>query len=209
MHNPGFENENNDINVAIELEKEKIFSKKQEKIIAKNIILFILFRTQTFQYIEDNYLKELSSELPNRNGITKILESIADITMKEIKAILLYSSSNSITFDRWSSKNGTPYFGITLKALIDYEFKDFFLDLIELSSENATNISAIVSSSLKEYGLDLNNITSCTTDNCPTMQAAARDLNVWRIPCVCHLLNLIFKEFIENCSVCHLLNLIQ
>mgnify|MGYP002474866661 CR=1 FL=1 len=33
-----------------------------------------------------------------------------------------------------------------------------------------------------------------------TMQAAARDLNIWRIQCVCHILNLIFKEFIDNCS---------
>lgn len=48
------------------LKKKKTFSKEQEKIITRNIVLFILFRTQTFQYIEDKYLNELSSQLPDR-----------------------------------------------------------------------------------------------------------------------------------------------
>lgn len=198
VHNPDFENSDGDKNII--LEDEKLFSKKQEKIIAKNIILFILLRTQTFQYVEDKYLTELSSELPNRNGITKILEKISDITMQEIKSILLFSSSNSITFDGWSSKNGLPFLGITIRSLINYKFNDFFLDLIELNSETAINISQKISNSLANYGLKLTNIISCTTDNCPTMQAVAKDLNLWRIPCVCHQLNLVFKEFIENCS---------
>ena len=124
VHNPDFENSDGDKNII--LEDEKLFSKKQEKIIAKNIILFILLRTQTFQYVEDKYLTELSSELPNRNGITKILEKISDITMQEIKSILLFSSSNSITFDGWSSKNGLPFLGITIRSLINYKFNDFF-----------------------------------------------------------------------------------
>lgn len=44
---------------------------------------------------------------------------MADVTMKETKATLHYSLSNSITFDGWSSKNGAPYLGIKVKALID------------------------------------------------------------------------------------------
>ena len=110
-----------------------------------------------------------------------------------------YSSSNSITFDGWSSQNGNPYLGITIRTLIDYEFKDYFLNLVELSLEDAANISTKVFFSLMEYGLDLQKITSCTTDNCATMQAAVKDLNIGHIPCVCHILNLIFKEFIDNC----------
>lgn len=50
-NNPDFEIENNDFNDIIEIEKEKI--------IAKNIILFILFRTQTFQYIEEQLFERI------------------------------------------------------------------------------------------------------------------------------------------------------
>ena len=114
--------------------------------------------------------------------------------------MFIYSSSNSITFDGWSSKNGTPYLGITIKSLINYKYHDFFLDLIELSSENAANITANVITTLANYGVSIDSIVSCATDNCPTMKAVADDLNLWRIPCTCHLLNLIFKEFVENCS---------
>lgn len=47
--------------------------------------------------------------------------------------------------------------------------------------------------------MTIENIISCTTDNCSTMIATARHLNIWRIPCVIHVLNLIFKTFIDNC----------
>lgn len=66
--------EYNDENDENALEKITFFTKIQEKTIAKNIILFILFNTQTFQYVENKYLKELTTELPDRKGITKILE---------------------------------------------------------------------------------------------------------------------------------------
>lgn len=56
-----------------------------------------------------------------------------------------------------------------------------------------------MTTSLEKYDLNVNSLISCTTDNCPVMNAAAKELHIWRIPCVCHLLNLIFKEFVSNC----------
>ena len=111
-------------------QKNDFFSENQEKFLIEKMVSFIIFSTQTFQYSNDESLKKISNKLPNRNKITNILEKLAKATRDEIKSTILYSSSNSITFDGWTSKSNIPFFGITIRCLIDDEYKDFFLDLI-------------------------------------------------------------------------------
>lgn len=91
---------------------------------------------------------------------------------------------------------------ITVVSLINLEYRDYFLELIELTSENdnTVNLAIEVSSCLDKYGLNLDNIVSCSTDNCSVMNATADELNLWRLHCTCHLLNLIFEEFAMNCK---------
>lgn len=182
--------------------ENSFFTKEQEKYINEKIISFIIFGTQTFQYVENFYLRSLSSSLPNRNKITKILEKVCNLTIEEIKSKLIYSSSNSLTFDEWSSKSNVPYLGITVRSFINLEYHDFFLDLIEINSETASssNLAIEVRKSLEKYNIDTESIVSVTTDNCSTMISTCDILNLFRIPCVCHLLNLIFKEFVEKIS---------
>lgn len=71
--------------------------------------------------------------------------------------------------------------------------------MIEITSEKSLLIAGEVSKSLENYGIDGDDIISCTTDNCNVMCAAANELNIWRIPCVCHMLNKIFEVFIKGC----------
>lgn len=194
IHQPEF------IDISNNKQKDYLFSEKQELIIANKIILFVLLRTQCFQLIEDEYLKSLTSKLPSRNYLTQVLERISNATINEIKQKLVYSSSNYIIFDGWSSKNNTPYLGITIRSLINNQYFDYFLDLVEITSENqnAINIAIEISTSLEQYGLTPDKIISCTTDNCKTMICAAKELDLWRIPCTIHLLNLVFKTFVES-----------
>lgn len=186
--------------IPSKIKKNELFSNSQEKMIIEKIVNFIIFSTHTFQYTENSFLRSLSQNLPDRNKITKILSKISDLTIKEIKSNILYSCSNSITFDQWTSMANVPYLGITIRCLIDLEYKDYFLGLNELTSENlsADNLAIEVANTLKNYNLTTENIVSCTTDNCQTMINTGEALNLWRIPCVCHILNLIFQVFVEN-----------
>lgn len=59
----------------------------------------------------------------------------------------MLSSVNSITFDEWNSKRNQKFLGITIRALIDGNYKDFFLDLVRLNYE--TNDSHILSDVIK------------------------------------------------------------
>ena len=185
-------NQNNKLNV---------FSEEQEKLIIEKIVLFILLDTQTFQYADNIYLNSLTKRLPNRKKITNILEKLSELTINEIKSNIVFSSSNSITFDGWTSKNNLSYIGITIRSLINCQYKDYFLDLVELASDStAPELALQINISLQKYDITLNNVVSCTTDNCPVMNATAKELNLLRIPCVCHILNLIFQTFVEECK---------
>lgn len=108
----------------------------------------------------------------------------------------IFSSSNSVIY----FKCNFPYLGITIRSLINENYKDFFLELIPLTSETSTavEIAFKINNTFNKYNIDINSIVSYSTDNCPTMVAVAKELNLWRSPCVCHVLNLIFKAFVEG-----------
>lgn len=74
------------------------------------------------------------------------------------------------------------------------------MDLIYLYSEIncADLLSTEIKKSLKMYGLLIEDITSCTTDNCSLMVATGDKLLIWRIPCVLHIFNNVFKVFVSS-----------
>lgn len=68
------------------------------------------------------------------------------------------------------------------------------------SDSAAPELELFINISLQKYDITLNNVVSCTTDNSPVMNATAKELNLLRIPCVCHIFNLIFQTFVEECK---------
>lgn len=176
------------------------FSQEQKKIFLKNITAFILFENNSFKSIESKFLKNITNELPSREKITIALSNIAKFTRNEIKSQLAISSANYLTFDQWSDPKNREYLGITIRSYIHGKYYDFFLDLIYLYSEvnSADILSNSITASLKNYGLYMFDIISCTTDNCPLMIQTAEKLLSWRIPCVLHIFNKIFQTFIEG-----------
>lgn len=139
--------------------KECLLDGEQEKIFIKNIVFFILFETNSFISIESPFLSNICSSLPNREKLTKILEKISKHIRNEIASELLHSSCNYITFDEWNDKKNRKFLGITVRAYIEGQYKDYFLDLIQLFEEtnDATILSNVIIQSLLKYK-DLGNI---------------------------------------------------
>lgn len=180
--------------------KTDISTDKQKKVFIKNIVAFVLFENNSFKSIESSFLKNISNDIPNRQQLTKILTKVANFTRGEIKNTLLNSTANYLTFDEWTDSRNRSYLGITIRSYIDKKYHDFFLDLIYLYSEiNCANLlSTEIKKSLKMYGLLIEDITSCTTDNCSLMVATGDKLLIWRIPCVLHIFNNVFKVFVSS-----------
>ena len=123
-----------------------------------------------------------------------------DRLQKEIKNILTCSSCNCITFDEWKDMKNRKYLGLNVRSFIDGSYRDFLLDFLRLNEErnDAQVLSRKIKTSLLNYGINIFDILTCTTDNCPLMARTAELLDLWRIPCVLHLINLIFQEFINS-----------
>lgn len=68
----------------------------------------------------------------------------------------------------------------TIKGLMNDNYEDYFLDLIELTSENARAANSVieVSSYLEKYILTLEKIFSCTIDNYNHMISTCDHLNI-------------------------------
>lgn len=164
--------------------KKDVNDDKQQKIFIKNIVAFVLFENNSFLSIESSFLKNISDAIPNRQKLTKILSRVAKYTRSEIKNKLINSTANYLTFDEWTDSRNRSYLGITIRSYISKKYHDFFLDLIHLYSEinSADLISNEIKNSLKMYGLQIEDITSCATDNCPLMAATGDKLLIWRIP---------------------------
>lgn len=175
-----------------------LLTQEQESRLVKNLVGFILIDVGSFNSIECIFLENFSDMIPKREQIVIALENISKDTQNEITQLLMLSSANSITFDEWNDKRNRKYLGITMRALIDGNYMDFFLDLVRLNYEtnNSQVLADAIKKSLLNYKLNVDEIISCTTDNCALMVRTAEILDLWRIPCVCHLLNLIFQEFI-------------
>lgn len=78
--------------------------------------------------------------------------------------------------------------------------KIFFLDFIKLNIDinDAPLLAGKINKSLKSYDLTGYDILTCATDNCNLMNLTAELLDIWKIPCILHLFNLIFEVFIDS-----------
>lgn len=178
---------------------KSLLTKKQEDTIIKNIIGFIIFETNTFSLIESPFLHNIVKNIPSKNKFLLAMKNLSNATQREISNQILFSMFSCLAFDEWTDMRNRPFLGINIRSLINGTFRDFFLDFIYLSEEvnDAPVLAAKIRQSLKSYRLNINDILSCSTDNCSLMNKTCLELQVWRIPCVLHLLNLIFHEFIK------------
>lgn len=134
----------------------------------------------------------------SKEKLVLALSNISKYTRQEIKSNLLYSSANYITFDQWTDHKNREFLSLTIRAYIKKKYSDYFLDLIQLTSEknDARKLANEIINSLSMFNLSLNEISSCTTDNCNLMCATADELGLWKIQCVLHLLNKVFQVFV-------------
>lgn len=103
-----------------------LLTKEQDDKYVKNTIGYILFETEDFASIESHFLTSISKNLPNRKKLMIVLKKIARLTQKEINSQLVLLASNYLTFDEWTDSKQRKFLGITIRAFIEENYKDFF-----------------------------------------------------------------------------------
>ena len=120
--------------------------------------------------------------------------------VEKLKGMLPKSNEHlSLTCDCWTSLAGQPYLAITA------HFIDSNWNLISAclnccyfdENHSAENIKKIIQNKLEEWGLLLQSVVSCTTDNGANVISAAELLKITRIPCFAHSINIGVNRCIE------------
>ena len=124
-----------------EQQNSKFLNENQEKNFLKNIVAFILFETNSFRLIESQFLKNISTKMISKEKLVLALSNISKYTRQEIKSNLLYSSANYITFDQWTDHKNREFLLLTIRAYIKKTYSDYFLDLIQLTSEKTMHVN--------------------------------------------------------------------
>lgn len=129
-------------------------------------------------------------------AIPSLYSHVKSVVMRDLQT----ASGISCTTDGWSSVTTDPYVSLTVHFLTPtYILKSYCLRTIYLpESHTADNIAVMIRGVLAEYDLYIDDIVTFTTDNAANMKAAARVLNVVRIPCFGHILHNAINKALED-----------
>ena len=105
----------------------------------------------------------------------------------------------SLTSDGWKARTTEPFYLLTFHSIKDFKLYNLTLTCSYFDEKTTSeNITFFLTSSLAEYGFDIDKCISVTRDNAPNMNAAFRDLSLVNFPCTDHSLNLVGKAIIYD-----------
>ena len=189
--------EKNDSNSSQEAEKDLpqtsiLFNVK------KNLKSYLILSGAPFSHIEDPYLKLICPNLPSRQQFVKEIEEISSKTQIAIKKELESLSNICIAFDEWEDSSRRRYLGITAVGTSNIRVSTYTLALVPLleTSVNASYISQCVIQTFEKYDI-LNKVRVVVTDSASVMIAASNFLSCDRLPCICHIFNLLIGAFLK------------
>lgn len=140
-------------------------------------------------------------DLPSRKyfsqqAIPTLYGEVRDSIFSNLKQISHYS----ITTDLWTSCATDPYITATLHYInCDWELKSVCLETVALLKDHTgQNIADCVTEIFANWQLGLDNLVTATTDNGSNVVAAFDLLNVLRISCFGHNLDLCVKKGLLN-----------
>ena len=189
------------VDLNIQTFDEKVTPELNNQIIKKKLEQFILINGFPFKKIEDKYLREICSILPSRKTLSKTASDIASKIEKVIIKELSLHSECCISIDEWQDQLLRRFLGITVQAISPGKIDNYVLalELIPYETASGENLKNIIQYVLDKYKI-LDKIKVCVTDSGSNMIAACNYFSFTRLPCICHVLNILIKTLIKPSS---------
>ena len=106
------------------------------------------------------------------------------------------------------TKNNKCFYNLLLSVIASSPNEEstevFFWDCKEMESQSAESIGTLIGNTIKELEQERVTVGSYASDNCPAMISAMKVATIvackplTRIPCGSHILNLLFKDLMEE-----------
>lgn len=140
-------------------------------------------------------------KLPTREALTKMISNKAASSRQALKEILR-NKSVSLTLDKWSSRSQHSYLGVTAHYIDDnWELCKVTLQCKRCNTpeSRAQDILTLFNNVLSDYNISFQNIVCVVSDTEATMNSFGdliEGLDVYWVGCVCHILDLVSKNWI-------------
>lgn len=180
----------------------KKMSKEQHGSISRAITRFVVKEMQPFSIISSSSFREILRELnpefipPNKETISSIyVPSWYNVEMQKLLAELASAEAVAITADHWTSLGGDHYLTVTAHF---WTLENKVIQTKALyESHTGEAISLEITECLISFGIK-QKVVAITVDNAANMAVGANVLNILRVPCFAHSMNVsagkLYKE---------------
>lgn len=194
----------NQLTLSSSLKKKKM-SKEQHDSISRAITRFVVKEMQPFSIISSSSFREILRELnpefipPNKETISSIyVPSWYNVEMQKLQTELASTEAVAITADHWTSLGGDHYLTVTAHFIKDWTLQNKVLQTKAVyESQTGEAISLEITECLISFGIK-EKVVAITVDNAANMAVGANVLNVLRVPCFAHSMNVsagkLYKE---------------
>jgi hypothetical protein len=172
-----------------------------------NLVLFITKRCMGFKAVEDPDLRMMAGVSINRDEAKRIVMKMNQECFIDLKALFKTISCIAISFDEWSDTNHSAYLGVRAYAIGPEGYSNWCLEHILLTSSATASAQASLLTRIldEKYGIR-QKIAFAVTDNAPVMESAVTQLGLKRMPCFCHILNLMLGDILSEVSIAPIIN---
>ncbi len=135
-----------------------------------------------------------------------MVEAKYNESKEKAKASVEKASAVNLTSDMWTSINMDAFLVVTCHFVDDSSnLNSVVLGVLHFpQAHTAENLARVKTSLMTEWGIT-NKVTCLVTDGAANMGACARELHLWHIICVAHMLNLMVKKALDqNPVVCEI-----
>lgn len=140
-------------------------------------------------------------EVPSRKHFTEheIPSLYSDIRDNKVQPAVTKASFFSGTTDLWTSGSCDPYLTFTIHFVdASWNLTSNCLDTVPLYADHTgANIAETTTDILENWNLDVTRLVAMTTDNGSNVVAAYRNLNILRVSCFGHNLDLAIKKGLD------------
>jgi hypothetical protein len=136
--------------------------------------------------------------LPHRHSVAKNITDKYVVVRDYVKTFIRDAKYYSFTSDVWQSDDNQHHLTLTLHYIVGNHLHDTTLGTAAINMESAPQIALQIESILKQWEIPLTKIVAAVTDNAPNMIKAIEILQLDRVPCTAHTLNLAMEDLFKD-----------
>lgn len=176
--------------------KKRQITNEQKDRVTRALTRYIVKDMQPFSTIASepfrSMLKELNPEYnpPNKETLSSVyIPAWYNIEFERLKGDLEKAPAVAITADHWTSLGGDHYMTVTAHYIKDWSLQNKVLETRAVyEAQTGEAIASEIKDCLTKFSID-SKVVALTVDNAANMAAGANVLDILRLPCFAHSMN--------------------